>query len=99
MICFSGCSQHLVQAGSRSSSSAARSKRDIIASNGFSSLRNRSLSGPITDWPVPAVGGGLMSVIGSHRTAGAVVGGGRVRMIGSRPTRGSVQNRAALVPS
>src|SRR5689334_12112675 len=31
--------------GSRSSSSAARSKRDIIASNGFSSLRKRSLSG------------------------------------------------------
>ena len=40
MICFSGLPQHLVEPGLEIERSAARSKRDIIASNGFSSLRN-----------------------------------------------------------
>src|SRR5450432_4239950 len=47
MSCFSGLLRILYKPGSRSSSSAARSKRDIMSSNGLSSLRNLSLSGPI----------------------------------------------------
>src|SRR3954468_4732640 len=45
MICFSGWRSTLYRPGSRSRSWAARSNRDIIASNGFSSFRKRSLSG------------------------------------------------------
>ena len=44
MTCFSGWRRMLYNPGSRCSSSAARSKRDIMASNGLSSSRNVSLS-------------------------------------------------------
>src|SRR5678816_654590 len=71
-ICFSGCRSTLYRPGSRSSSSAARSKRDIIASKGFSSFRKRSLSGRT----IRSVGS-LRSVVMRCETGRLAGGGGR----------------------
>src|SRR5687768_3736690 len=70
VISFSACRSTLYRPGSRSSSSAARSKRDIIASKGFTSLRKRSLSGRT-----------ILSV-GKRRSVAMGESGGRPRVVG-----------------
>src|SRR6266571_879664 len=73
MICFSGLRRTLYRPGSRLSSCAAWSKRSIIASNGFSSARNMSLSRPMMRCDSVLIAGSLMgtgvgvSVSGTRR--------------------------------
>src|SRR4029077_8118654 len=63
MICFSGLRRTLYRPGSRFRSCAAWSKRSIMASNGFSSARNVSLSGRmIAGWDCGFIAGSLMSL-------------------------------------
>src|SRR2546423_7032444 len=86
MICFSGWRSTLYRPGSRFKSCAAWSNRSIMASKGFSSARNVSLSGRMmTGWDGGLIAGSLMSLAHSEVSGTAGRGQHGVQRLLERP--------------